>query len=125
VFDRANVEITHLGANNLTTSVSQGSSPNVGHTIPYFASPTSSLPAIEKMSAQEVASTLASARAFVSLDNGSAIMAPCAFTIEPQLIVSGYPKVGFHFIVVFGPHGKHVISEYDKVFDVFNMKEWL
>ena len=126
VYDFASSRLDSLGAKNNIYNTSGGSSFDVGHTIPYFGRP---LPAellkSDKLPQAEIAGMLAKGREFVSKENLGVIEPPCAFTIEPQVIIDGLPMISFHVILVFIGAEKHLIQKFEELFESFGMSEWI
>ncbi len=127
LFAEAHNELRSLGASNNNFSLSGGLAADIGHTIPYFASAKESSVTFGSPTGgpEQLAKTISAEREFVSPDNHSVIRAPCAFTVEPQMIATGYPMVGFHVIAAVSDTGVQLIEAYDGLFEFFGMDKWI
>lgn len=121
-------EITkRAGLENQVHSVSDASGVNIGHTIPWSGrsiSPTDRM-VLENGSASERAGLVSNARRFVNPLESSQLVDFEAFTIEPRLSAPGLPTVGFHFVVGFESGKKRVITEFEPLVDLFEMRDLL
>jgi hypothetical protein len=115
-----------LGGRNNTVSLSGGTAAgaDVGHTIPGYGleSPIWAGPDVPVDGAVE---GIAGARTFVDKTNEATIDDRTAFTIEPQLLRDDLPMASFHIIVAFSAGGKHIVQEFDDVFEYFGMSSWI
>jgi hypothetical protein len=126
LFALGNVKLRTLGARNGNYNTSSGLASDIGHTIPYFSELATGIIDPHALNSDQAALStgIASAREFISAANQRVIQAPCAFTIEPQIISEDFPKVGFHLIVVFSSRGKLIVEAYDDLFRHFGMSDW-
>lgn len=118
--------LSRINALNNTFSQSGGLSSDIGHSIPFFGQKT--LPAEfqnENADPLLLSHALAEQRFFINAENHGIIESSCAFTIEPQLIVEGYPMASFHMIVVFVEKEKYIVEKFKDIFEVFGIDKWL
>lgn len=111
------------GAKNNTFSISGGLSADFGHTVPFF---TANQPKF--FGGHSITNTvreISQSRKFVNASNQDAIRSPCAFTIEPQLLLEGYPMASFHLIIAVVNDRILVIERFFDLFEFFGMNSWL
>jgi hypothetical protein len=118
--------VAAAGLTNMVESLHGGSTTDIGHSIPWFIDPptASEQATLTTGTAQEIADLVSSKRIFVYDSNHRTIGAHAAFTVEPRLVAPGMPMAGFHIVVAFEDGDKHVITEFDPLFDYFEM-DWL
>lgn len=109
--------------NNTFTSpaTTGGLQSNIGHTVPYFN--TQEIPSFSDQN--DLAGKIAKARQFINDGNHDYIRSSCAFTIEPQLLMEGYPMVSFHMMIVVLDDTVHVVEKFFDIFEFFGMAGWL
>lgn len=128
VYAFGNEKLRSLGASNNNYSISQGLASDIGHTIPFFVDNAQMTGIFLEQSEKfdlDFSHSIAVGREFICATNQRVVQNPCAFTIEPQILVENLPMVGFHIIVVFSDRGKLIIENYDELFDHFGMSQWI
>lgn len=119
--------MARAGASNNTFSQSGGLASDIGHTVPFF---DVNLHRGDRMLPSEmgIASffrSVADARVFISGDSEYRIGEDAAFTIEPQMLAEGVPMASFHLIVIFLEGQRQIIREFDDIFALFRMTDWI
>lgn len=123
LYDLASELIGRAGAENNTYSISGGRASDIGHTVPFFGDTSSAFYA--KDDSESLCKSIAGARHFVGASNKDLIEKNSAFTIEPQVILSGMPMVSFHMIVVLLDGTRYVVEKFTEIFDLFGMHDWI
>jgi hypothetical protein len=112
-----------LGAQNNTYSSAGGLASDIGHSVPFFGLDPTFLPKQER--GTTLSDIISRNRQYVSRSNNNIIADPCAFTIEPQVVVDGLPMASFHIIVVIFGGELFIVERFRNVFDYFGMSEWI
>lgn len=122
----ANVKIKELGACNNTFSIVGGLASDIGHSIPFFGRERSNVcTARNGELAIAIANAISPERKFINADNEKYIGNEAAFTIEPQIVIDGMPMASFHMIVVIIDNEVYVVEEFNELFDLFGMSDWI
>ena len=123
-FHLTNEILSNIGAKNNTFSISGGLASDVGHSIPFFSEPDRKLD-WSYHSQEEICNIISGGRAFIGPKNRDRMTSPCAFTIEPQMIVDGMPMASFHMIISIIDGDVVVIDEFQDIFQYFGMDHWI
>lgn len=123
LYERAQVIIADAGLVNIVHSVHAGSSTDIGHVIPWSQGPPSAkeIEMLQSGDDQRVADLVSNKRRFINATDNFTITDNVAFTIEPRLRTDDRPMVGFHTVVAFERGQKHVVLEFDPLFELFEM----
>lgn len=128
LYNYATSQMRRNGVRNDTYSTTDVSgSQNIGHTIPWFdrGAPDNLLRTLADGEQKMVAANLSAARTFVTGEQRARIGLNSAFTVEPQVTSPSGILASFHFIVVFQDGYKTILAGFSKLFDRFNMTEFL
>lgn len=126
LFSFAGNALKTIGAKNNNFSVAAGGAADIGHTVPFFGLPSECRESgVFLDDPASLSQSISRARQFVSFGNKTVMRAPCAFTVEMQIVANGMPMVGFHMIVVMTDEGKSIVEEYTQVFSLFGMTDWI
>lgn len=123
VYRRATDLIETAGLENNVYSAHNGSTTDVGHTLPWTDGSMLDAEAeiLRGGDPRQVADLVSSKRRFVNATETSEITDGMALTIEPRLDGPGLPTVGFHVVVGFRGSSRVVITEFDPLFELFDM----
>lgn len=126
VYNRAAKMIERSGLANNVYSTHHGSDTNIGHSIPWTAEAITQAErdVLAKGTPSAVAELVGNKRIYVSPTEQTVIGERTAFTIEPRLSAPGLPSTSFHMVVVIEDGKTHVVTEFETLFERFEMTDF-
>lgn len=124
LYEQAGRLIGKSGFENNIYSVHDGSATNIGHTIPwsYEMITDDEADILHNGNPLAIADLVSNKRRFISATETLEITEGMAFTVEPRLSGHGVPTVSFHIVVAFDGPDPVVITEFDPLFEAFEME---
>jgi hypothetical protein len=123
IYRRSGQLIDKAGFQNNIYSAHDGTTTNIGHTIPwsYELLREDEAETLRSGDRQQIADMVSAKRRFVRAGEDLEVQDGMAFTIEPRLSGAGLPTVSFHIVVGFENSKRIVLSNYQRVFESFEM----
>ncbi len=120
---RAMLLIDDAGLQNNVHSVNDKALTNIGHTIPWTAEAltTRDVDVFDNGTPEQLAELVSSRRRFLNASEQLVVTDRLVFTVEPRLSAPGLPNVGFHVLVGFEYGKRSIVTEYDPLFELFEM----
>jgi hypothetical protein len=123
LYSRAMNVISENKLTNNIYSAHDGDDTNIGHTIAWSNEriPPHERRVLAAGEAEQVAQLVSNKRRFINRTESLEITEDLVLTIEPRLSAPGLPPACFHVIVGFERGHRVVITEFEPLFDVFEM----